>query len=231
MKKKRYREAVANPCHEIHSHIRDTPELRDNTLILVCSDNGPDVGAGSAGPFRGTKATLFEGGIRSPLVVWGPGLISKDKAGKHNETSVFAAFDLVPSLLALTRVAEPHGVKFDGQNLADTLIGGSDASRTEPIFWRRPPDRDMAYGAGPLPDLAVREGDWKLLCEYDGREPELYRLSVDPGEATNLAAKNPEVVLRLTKAVLTWHQSMPADNGPALAAAPPGKGEIRKRQK
>ena len=220
----------------LFEHIRNTPALRDNTLILVCSDNGPDVGAGSAGPFRGTKATLFEGGTRSPLIAWGPGLIAKDKAGTHNEASIFAAFDLVPSLLALAKVPAPAEPKFDGENLAPVLLGQSTASRTAPIFWRRPPDRDMAYGAGPLPDLAVRDGDWKLLCEYDGSKTELYHLPADPGEATNLAAKHPDVVARLTKAALAWHQSMPADNGPALAAAPatptaPGKNKNRKKQK
>ncbi|MGH7127166.1 MAG: sulfatase-like hydrolase/transferase, partial [Planctomycetaceae bacterium] len=55
--------------------IRGDETLRDNTLILLCSDNGPEPGAGSAGPFRGSKGMLYEGGIRSPLIVWGPGLI------------------------------------------------------------------------------------------------------------------------------------------------------------
>ena len=215
----------------LFDYIRTTPALRDNTLILVCSDNGPDPGAGSAGPFRGTKATLFEGGTRSPLVVWGPGLIAKDKVGTNNKTSVFAAFDLVPSLLALAKVPAPAGLKFDGENLAPILLGQSTASRTAPIFWRRPPDRDMAYGAGPLPDLAVRDGDWKLLCEYDGSKPGLYHLPADPGEAANLAAKHLDIVARLTAASLAWHQSMPADKGPALAGAPAAPNRQKKSRK
>jgi uncharacterized sulfatase len=214
---------------KLFDHIRNTPELRDNTLILVCSDNGPDVGAGSAEPFRGTKAMLFEGGTRSPLIAWSPGIIEKGKAGTHNETSIFAAFDLVPSLLAIAGVSQPADVKFDGENLAPVLLGQSTASRSAPIFWRRPPDRKMAYGYGPLPDLSVREGDWKLLCDYDGSKPELYNLATDPGEATNLAAQNSERVTRLTKTVLAWHQSMPPDNGPALPVEPPpAKGRGKK---
>jgi arylsulfatase A-like enzyme len=223
---------------KLFDHIRNTPALRDNTLILVCSDNGPDVGAGSAGPFRGTKATLYEGGVRSPLVVWGPGLIAKDKAGTKNDTSVFGAFDLPPSLLAIAGVSAPAGVKFDGENLAPVLLGRSTASRNAPLFWRRPPDRKMAYGAGPLPDLSVREGDWKLLCEYDGSKPELYNVVTDRGEANNLAAKHPDVVARLTKSVLAWNATMPQDNGVALAAEtaraqPPAKkkGAKKKAQK
>jgi arylsulfatase A-like enzyme len=214
---------------KLFDHIRNASELRDNTLILVCSDNGPDVGAGSAGPFRGTKATLYEGGTRSPLVAWGPGLIAKDRAGAHNETSGLAAFDLVPSLLAIAGVVQPVDVKFDGEDLAQVLLGKSTVSRSAPLFWRRPPDRKTAYGVGPLPDLSVREGGWKLLCDYDGSKAELYNLATDPGEATNLAAQHTELVTRLTAAVLAWHRSMPPDNGPALAAEqPPAKGKGKK---
>ena len=136
---------------KLFDHIRNTPALRDNTLILVCSDNGPEPGAGSAGPFRGTKTTLYEGGMRSPLIVWGPGLIAKDKAGTHNETSVFAAFDLVPSLLALAGVSKPADATFDGENLSPVLLGKSTASRAASLFWRRPPDRKSAMGPARFP--------------------------------------------------------------------------------
>ncbi len=213
----------------LFDHIRDTPALRNNTLILVCSDNGHEPGAGSGGPFKGAKATLFEGGIRSPLVVWGPGLVAKDKAGHHNETSVFAAFDLVPSLLQIAGVTAPANVAFDGEKLAATLLGRSAASRQAPLYWRRPPDRKFSpYGLPPQPDLAMREGDWKLLCDYDGSNPELYNLAQDRGETTNLAAQNPDVVRRLTASVIAWHKSMPPDNGPALANTPLQKGARKK---
>ena len=200
----------------LFDHIRAEPALRDNTLILVCSDNGPDVGAGSAGPFRSTKATLYEGGIRSPLVVWGPGLMDKAADGAKTDTNAFAAFTLVPSLLAIAGVKAPAEVKFDGEDLAPVLLGQSPATRSAPLFWRRPPDRKTAYGSGPLPDLAVREGQWKLLCEYDGSKPELYDLAADPGETANLAAQHPAITARLTKRVLAWNESMPQDNGAQL---------------
>ncbi|MDR0353587.1 MAG: sulfatase-like hydrolase/transferase [Opitutaceae bacterium] len=201
--------------------IRSTPGLRDNTLILVCSDNGPDNGAGSAGPFRGTKAMLYEGGVRSPLIVWGPGLLAPAAAGTTNTASVFAAIDLVPSLLHIAGAAAPAAAALDGENLAPVLLGQTAASRRAPLFWRRPPDRKYAYGVGPLPDLSVRDGDWKLLCDYDGSRPELYALAADPGETENLAARHPEVTTRLTRALLAWHQSLPPDNGPALGKEPP----------
>jgi len=214
-------------------HVRNTPALRDNTLILLCSDNGPEPGAGSAGPFRGTKTTLYEGGTRSPLIVWGPGLQAKETAGTENPTSIFAAFDLAPSLLSLAGVPQPKEARFDGENLAPILLGKSTASRTAPIFWRRPPDRKTTSPALPerLPDLAVREGNWKLLCEYDGSQGQLYDLAKDRGETTNVAGEHRDIVERLTKAVLAWHQALPADNGPALGAEPVvPKGGAKKKK-
>lgn len=206
--------------------VRDTPALRDNTLILICSDNGPDINAGSSGPFRGGKATLYEGGIRSPLIVWGPGLVAANAAGTWNHSSVFSAMDLVPSLLTIARVKSPAEVQFDGEDVASTILGSEMRSRKAPLFWRRPPDRKFFAGTGPYPDLAIREGRWKFLCEYDGSKPELYDVEVDPGETRNLAQDHPEIVARLRDAVLAWHQTMPPDNGPAL-----GQAELQKKMK
>jgi uncharacterized sulfatase len=218
---------------KLFDHIRSTPELRDNTLLLICSDNGPEPGAGSAGPFRGSKTTLYEGGTRSPLIVWGPGMIDKIKAGSVNTKSIFAAFDLAPSLLSIAKI-EAKDIAFDGENIAPALLGQSEVSRAAPIFWRRPPDRKTASPALPerLPDLAMREGNWKLLCEYDGAQPQLYDLAKDRGETTNIAAQQPEIIARMTKALLGWHQSMPPDNGPALGAEQPkSKGKGKKKAK
>jgi uncharacterized sulfatase len=108
-------------------------------------------------------------------------------------------------------------VTFDGESLPKTLLGQG-GSRQAPIFFRRPLDRDSFYGDNDLPDLAMREGKWKLLCEYDGTEPELYDLDVDRGEANNVADRYPELVGRLTKSLIAWHHSMPVDNGAALAS-------------
>jgi uncharacterized sulfatase len=197
----------------LFDRIAQSKTLRNNTLILFCSDNGPEPGAGSAGPFRGQKGNLYEGGIRSPLIVWGPGLIAADQVGKVNQTSFLAAIDLVPSLLEIAGVARPQGTTFDGQALPEVLLGRSQSSRTAPLFFRRPPDRPGPAGRGRFPDLAVREGTWKLLCEYDGTRPQLYDLKTDPAEADNVAQQHPDVVRRLSAAVTQWHQSLPPDNG------------------
>ena len=204
----------------LFDYIRRDKQLRDNTLILVCSDNGPEQGAGSAGKFRGLKTMLFEGGVRSSLVVWGPGLIPKDRAGFVNRTSVFSAIDLVPSLLRITGVEAPAGTEFDGEPLPDLLLGKSTASRRKPLFFRRPPDRDRFYGVDDLPDLAVRDGKWKLLCEYDGTDRLLFDLESDPKETTNVAAEHPVVADRLSDAVVKWNASMPADNGATFKPKP-----------
>jgi uncharacterized sulfatase len=218
---------------KLFDHVRESPALRESTLVLVCSDNGPEPGAGSAGPFRGGKTRLYEGGIRSPLVVWGPGRIAEERWGTHNETSILAAFDLVPSLLALTGATAPKEVKFDGEDVSATLLGRSTASRTAPLYWRRPPDRKNSPPAlpDPQPDLAVRDGDWKLLCNYDGSQPELYDLASDRAERTNLADQQPAIAQRLAAAAVAWHRSMPADNGPEIGSAPVSDANRRKTKK
>ncbi|MFG0266600.1 MAG: sulfatase-like hydrolase/transferase [Rhodopirellula sp. JB055] len=204
--------------------IRGDEVLRDNTLVLICSDNGPELGAGSAGPFRGYKTHLYEGGVRSSLIAWGPRLVGR--RGEVDRTSVFSAIDLVPTLLDLTGSEHPAGVQFDGESVLPAITGNG-ASRNAPIFFRRPPDRDAYYGVDDLPDLAMRQGDWKLLCEYDGSSPELYNLIEDRGETTNVAATHPNVVRKMTKELVAWHNSMPKDNGATYQEKPKKKGRPR----
>lgn len=195
----------------LFDYLRGNETLKNNTLVLICSDNGPERGAGVADPFRGYKTHLYEGGIRSPLIVWAPGWMAE--TNQVNRKSVFSAIDLAPTLLNLAGVSHPEGINFDGESLPSTLLGKSSASRRAPIFFRRPPDRDAFYGVNDLPDLAVRDGKWKFLCEYNGYQPELYDMNVDRGETTNLATAHPQVVSELRNKLLAWHQSMPSDKG------------------
>lgn len=192
----------------LFDHVRGSEMLRDNTLILICSDNGCEKGAGRADPLKGYKTHLFEGGIRSPLVVWGPGLIAKNAEGVRNRKSVFAAIDLVPSLLSLARAKGPADARYDGEDLLETLLGKSEASRKAPIFFSRPPDRKSDYGFENLPDLAVRHGQWKLLCDYDGKRPHLYNVIEDPAESKNLADEHPEKAKALAEKVIDWYKSV-----------------------
>ncbi len=197
----------------LFDYIKGQESLNKNTLIVICSDNGPEPGAGSSGRFKGSKTMLYEGGIRSPLIVWGPKFMNPQKAGSVNNTSILAAIDLVPSLIKLSGASQPEGITFDGEELSQVFLGHSEASRSQPLFFRRPPDRAAFYGEPNLPDLSVRAGNWKLLTEYDGSNPQLYDLSVDAEETQNLAKENPKVVKRLSRALLEWHTSMPPDHG------------------
>jgi uncharacterized sulfatase len=201
--------------------IREDARLRENTLVLVCSDNGPEPGAGSAGALRGSKGSLYEGGIRSPLIVWGPGLVSPEKVGQVNDTSVVCALDVPPSVLSLAGVTPQGAAEIDGDDVSEILLGRSDVSRTGPVFWRRPPDRKFPRGQQQPAhaDLAMRDGDWKLLCEYDGSLPELYDLRADPGEQRNVAGEHADIVRRMTAAVVRWHSSLPTDLGASYQPA------------
>ena len=201
-------EAMDQQFGRLFEYVRSNPQLRNNTLIVFCSDNGPELGAGQAGPLKGHKTHLYEGGIRSPLIVWGPGFLDPDAVGTRNRQSVFSAIDLKPSLLAFTGVSA-RGDITDGEDLLPTLLGKERESRSAPIFWSRPPDRKNYYGIDNLPDLAMRQGKWKLLCDYDGGRPQLYNLETDVGEAHDLSSGQPEVTEAMVQEVVQWYASMP----------------------
>ncbi len=199
----------------LFDRIRSDESLRSNTLILLCSDNGHEPGAGCSDPLRGGKTWLYEGGVRSPLIAWGPGLLADNAAGSKNDTSIFAAIDLNRSLYTITGTPVPENNELDGEDLALTILGRSRASRRAPIFFRRPPDRP-GYGHGydeDNPDLAVRDGKWKFLINYDGSDPQLYDLDADISETTNLADQHPDVAERLRRAVFAWNATLPVDAG------------------
>ena len=214
-KRELYRGVVSNMDKELgplFDAVANDPKLRDNTLIIFASDNGPEQGAGLAGPFRGSKGQLYEGGIREPLIVWGPGLVPAAKAGTVNETAIVSGVDFLPSLLKIAGANEiPKG---DGADLSATLMGKTAAGRVQPLFWKRPPDRPGSPEE-PLPDFAVRDGNMKLLVQADGSRPQLYDLSKDKGETNNLAAAQPQMVQRLTKAVMDWNKTLPVVKLPA----------------
>lgn len=201
--------------------IRNDPELRNNTLVLIASDNGHEEGAGRSDPLRGGKTWLFEGGVRSPLIVWGPGLVSNDAVGTINRESILCAMDINRTLYDIAGVDVPEQHSLDGESLTATLLGESKAGRSAPIFFRRPPDRPGNRKVDN-PDLAVRDGRWKLLINYDRSNVQLYDLSSDKEEKHNLADQHPNVTNRLTELVFTWNRRMPIDAGdPAFQTAAP----------
>jgi len=193
---------------ELFDYIRNNEKLRANTIILLCSDNGPHRDCGKSENFKGYKSHLYEGGIRSPLIVWSPGWIKENSVGKRNATSVFSAIDIVPSMLEIVKIKGTADIAYDGEDVSKTLLGYSDDSRKQPIFFSRPPDFKNSYGLDNLPDLAVRDGRWKLLCSYDGSNPQLYNIIEDEGETNDLSKEKIKVTKRLTGMVTDWYANI-----------------------
>lgn len=189
--------------------IRNDESLRGNTLILVASDNGPPPKVGSSAPLRGHKGQIWEGGIRSPLIVWGPGLVVGEPS-TVNETTALSSIDLVASLITLTGVTPPDDYRGDGEDLAGAVLGYAAAPRTTPMFWRRPPAVDPLK-KGYHPDLAIRDGQWKLVCKIGGKRPQLYNLADDVEESNDVSASKPVITKRLLEQLLAWDAQLPPD--------------------
>ena len=180
------------------------------TLVVFFGDNGPlptFEQERSAG-LRGSKLSLYEGGIRVPCIVWQPGVVP---AGRVDEASVFTAWDLFPTLCAQAGVALPKGYVSNGEDFSKALRGQS-VTRTQPLFWEYGRNTNsFAYPAGRnrSPNLAMRDDNWKLLVNADGTGAELYDLASDPNEAKNLAAEKSDVATRLSHAAVAWRTSLP----------------------
>jgi arylsulfatase A-like enzyme len=180
------------------------------TLVLFFGDNGPlptFEQARTAG-LRGSKLSLYEGGIRVPCIVWQPGAVP---AGRVDESSVVTAWDLFPTLCAQAGAPLPSGYVSDGLDFSAALRGQG-FKRTNPLFWeygRNTNAYAFAAGVNRSPNVAMRDGDWKLLINADGTRPELYDLATDPKETKNLATERPEVAARLSGAAVSWRQSLP----------------------
>jgi uncharacterized sulfatase len=99
----------------------------------------------------------------------------------------------------------PSGL--DGEDVSDIWLG-ADRKRNKEIYWEWKYEV-MGNEAYNPPQLAVREGDWKLLCDPDGSNVELYNIPGDPAEQTNLATKNPELVKSLKTKLLNWKKTIP----------------------
>jgi arylsulfatase A-like enzyme len=165
--------------------------LDRRTIVFFTSDNGPSVEGGSDpeffdsnGPFRGVKRDVYEGGIRVPMIAWGPGRIP---AGRTSD-QVWAMWDVLPTLAGLAGANAPAGL--DGISMAPSLTG----RRQQPhdaLYWE-------FHEQGSK--QAVRMGRWKGV-----RQPmlagklEVYDLETDPGETRDVAAINPRLAARLVR--------------------------------
>jgi arylsulfatase A-like enzyme len=195
--------------------------LAESTVIFFSSDNGPEdihirnathSGVGSAGPFRGRKRSLYEGGVRTPFIVRWP---RKVPAGRVDNTSVLSGVDFLPTLCNLTGADLPTGLKLDGEDVGD-MLRGHPSPRRKPIMWEW---RFRIHGhvLNRSPMLAIREGDWKLLMNPDGSRLELYNIPRDRSELNNLANSRKDLVDCLSKKLLAWQGTLP--KGPVEPAA------------
>ncbi len=181
-----------------------------NTLVLLIGDNGalPTFEQKRVGGLRGSKLSLYEGGIRVPFIAWWPG---HAKAGLVNDKTVISTLDLMPMLANLGGGTLPDSYAPDGEQLSSALTGGEPV-RTRPLFWEYGRNnQSFSYPAkqNRSPNVAVRDGNWKLLVNADGTDTELYNLAADRNETTNLAKKHPDVASRLRAAALEWRKSLP----------------------
>jgi N-acetylgalactosamine-6-sulfatase len=187
--------------------------LAANTIVVFSSDNGPEdilvaqaghSGVGSAGPFRGRKRSLYEGGIRVPFIVRWP---AGTAAGKVDDTSVLCGADLMPTVCQLAAAPLPKGYAPDGEDMSAAFLG-KPTPRTRPITWEwRFNIVGHVWNVSPV--LAIRDEKWKLLMNPDRGRMELYDIPADPTEQTNLAEKHPGVVARLSDALLAWQAALP----------------------
>lgn len=203
--------------------------LEQNTLVIFTSDNGPWLSygdhAGSAGPFREGKGTVWEGGVRVPFIASWPGRIPAGTACDESAMTI----DLLPTIAKFASAPLP-GLKIDGRDIGPLLQGRERLDPQHPYFFY--------YNANDL--LAVRRGDWKLYVAQEYRslagrpggtngipakyemlktERALFDLRKDPGEKQNLAAGHPKVVRELSVLLAEMRE----DLGDALAGTP-GKG-------
>jgi len=166
--------------------------IDDNTVVMFSSDNGPHNEGGhdpdfwdSNGPLKGFKRDLYEGGIRTPFLVRWPGKIRPGTVADH----VSAFWDVLPTCCELAGLADPRGL--DGRSFLPTLKGAPQPEH-DYLYW------EFSEQGGKQ---AIRRGNLKAVKCGVTRNPqaalELYDLSNDPGETTNLAASRPEAVREL----------------------------------
>jgi len=166
--------------------------IDENTLVIFTSDNGPAFNGGtdatffnSAGPLRGLKCDVYEGGIRVPMIARWPGKIKPASVTEH----ICAFWDVMPTLAELTGGNAPENT--DGISFLPTLLGNGQQERHDYLYWEY-------FGR---PSQAVRMDNWKGVRLNAKKQPdgpiELYNLKEDIGEQVNVADQHPEIVKKI----------------------------------
>lgn len=180
--------------------------LAKNTIVVFQSDHGHSEeertfgGGGYAGPYRGSKFSLFEGGIRVPAIISWPGSLPAGQVRSQLAVNI----DWFPTLAELCGIRLPEK-KIDGRSLVPVLRSGQAASPHGTYFWQSQGTRDN-------PQWAVREGNWKLLhnplsakpAELDSSGFFLADMQKNFNEQTNEADQHPDIVTMLKEKYRSW---------------------------
>lgn len=179
--------------------------LDNDTLVLFLSDNGgpPQANSSSNLPLRNGKGSLYEGGIRTPMVARWTGRLKANSTFEAPVTSL----DIAATTVALVGAREAEGKPLDGVDLLPFLTGAKTGTPHERLFWRT--------GGGT--HHAVREGNHKLVLHQDA-EPELYDLGADPAERNDIAGANLPRVRELRAKLGAWNAELVKPAWPGLSA-------------
>lgn len=167
-------------------------QLRDNSLIVFCVDNGWINGPPPRGDPRG-KSSPYDAGVRTPIIISWTG---HTKAARHEDLA--STLDIAPTILAAAGLAPTNAMQ--GKNLLPRALGGPPLERTTvhgEIYVHTA--KDLANTPLNLTHLWIRDGGWKLIVPTEAQDPqpELYDLLADPHEQTNLAHKNADLTASL----------------------------------
>ena len=184
----------------------DATGLRERTVVIFTSDNGglhvpegPHLRVTHNTPFRAGKGYLYEGGLRVPLIVRGPGI----PAGRVVDAPVMNS-DWLPTLLDLA--SAPAAPNLDGVSQMNVLRTGKPASAARTFFWHIPHYTNQ----GSRPAGAVRDGRWKLVEHYDSGQVELFDLDADVSESRDLSKAEAGRTAALRQRLREWRASVAA---------------------
>jgi arylsulfatase A-like enzyme len=207
--------------------------IRDDTIIVFTSDNGGSLLATSNAPLRDGKGLLYEGGIRTPLIVSWTGN-DRITQGADSE-AIVVTHDLYPTLLDLTQVPGDrlHNDDVDGSSFRRALEGKNRDRAAS--FWHYPhisPQSTQIRGGRYV--SAARVGDWKLIYFYEEESWELYDLGSDIGETVNLIEECSGVASRVGELLVEWllevEAQLPIDDSTGQAVALPSPVPELKRR-
>jgi arylsulfatase A len=160
--------------------------LRNNTVVMFTSDNGPETlnrykgsqhSYGSPGALRGMKLHVTDGGFRVPGIIRWPQVI---QAGSVSAEPV-SGLDLLPTFAEVAGVPVSKDLRLDGTSILP-LLQGRELKRKQPLYWEYPAALSTPW------KLALRDGPWKLLSTPDFSRFDLFNLSSDPSEAASMVS-------------------------------------------